>query len=201
VPNSFPFKEEVLAEREEVRRRREEERRKKKEGKKEEAEGNGNEAKGTNGVEANGNGLKVGLQVDSDDETTKEEDSDMSYEEGSDEDEEYLEEDEDVEEDDDGAAIEDNEESEWEGIPSTPSEDGNGEISDVDELTELNTARNSAPPPHLKAMNRSDLLIFVLEACAPEATRLPDVEAWAQKKGKDALFVLNGAGTHSFWSY
>jgi nuclear GTP-binding protein len=61
VPNDFPFKEQVLAEREEARRKREEERRKRKTGTTVQGEEKATE-------ESLENGYVSGLQVDSDEE-------------------------------------------------------------------------------------------------------------------------------------
>jgi nuclear GTP-binding protein len=181
VPNSFPFKERVLAEREELRRRREEERRKKKEGNNkgeeqgQEGEETGQKA-GVDGTGVNGNGLKMGVQIDSDDEMMEEDEE---------------------EEDDEGdeAEEEDAESSEgWEGIPGLDSEEEPLDVSDVELLTEINTERNSSRSPHMEAIDRSDLLVFVLDARAPEATRIPHLETWAKLEDIDAIFVLNRAG-------
>ena len=185
IPNAFPFKEQILAEREEVRRRRQEEKeRKRKDGVEERvAEKNG---VSTVSGENEENGYVVGLQVDSDNEDI------MDEEIGSEEDEEESDEetgsddeddDEDEEMDDIGCS-----ESEWEGIESEE------ETSEVEVLTEINTSRNSSQPPFMKAINRSDLVVFVLDARAPDASRSVELEQYAEKKGKSSIFVLNRAG-------
>jgi len=193
VPNSFPFKEQVLAEKEEVRRVRDEERRRKKLS----VAGNGKEAKkDENGVSADGEGYVEGLQIDSEDEMIE-----GKEEESEDEDEDMEDEavdewdDEDDEDDEDDVSITPSE-SEWEGIQSNDDNDGSV-IDDIDQLTELNTFRNTKPPPHMKAMARSDILIFVLDARAPDITRARDIELWAAEEGKNCIFVLSNAGTHA----
>lgn len=191
MPNAFPFKEQVLAEREEVIRRREEERRKKKEERKNGVE-NGVNGEGNDAEEVQGeNGLVRGLQVDSEDEML-DEGEDMSEDEEEWEEDSADEDGEDEDSEDEDAEMDDLEssESEWEGIQSEEEE----HFSDIDELTEVNTARNSAKPPYLKAMLRSDLLIFVLDARAPNISRSFELEQWAQKKGKECIFVFNRAG-------
>lgn len=191
VPNAFPFKEQVLAEREEVRRRREEERDNKRrvivEGKTVEAK----TVEKENGVGkvATGDGFVMGLQVDSDDDM--EELSDEEDYEDEDEEDEEDEENEDEDEDEDDEMAEATSDSEWEGFNS------DAEVSDVETLTEANTARNSKQPLYIKAINRSDLLIFVLDARAPNLSRSLETEQFAEKKDKECMFVLNRAGTFS----
>ena len=99
----------------------------------------------------------------------------------------------DDEEDDEDEEMEDIEssESEWEGIESEE------ETSEIEVLTEINTARNSSQPPFMKAVNRSDLVIFVLDARAPDASRSLELEQYVEKKGKSSIFVLNRAGMSS----
>jgi nuclear GTP-binding protein len=193
IPNAFPFKEQVLAEREEVRRRRQEEKENKRKG-----VVNGlvstMTSNGDHTVNENEDhdGFVVGLQVDADDgeilddESDSEEDDDEESDEGEDDDDHQ----DDDGDDDDDEEMEDVEssDSEWEGIQS---ED---ETSEVEILTELNTFRNSTKPPFIQAINRSDLVIFILDARAPESTRSLDLEQYAEKKGKSSIFVLNRAG-------
>jgi len=112
IPNAFPFKEQILAEREEVRRRRQQEKEsKRKNGVETEVEQIGfstvSEEKGENGYVA-------GLLVDSDDEDVMDEEIDL--EEGDGEiDEENDVDDEDDDKDEEMEDIESSE-SEWEGI-------------------------------------------------------------------------------------
>jgi nuclear GTP-binding protein len=194
VPNNFPFKEQVLAEREELRRRRQEEREKKRKGiVEEEGEKSVGEVNGTNGTNGT-NGFLKGVQVDSDEEVDEdelmEEDDEEGESEGEEEAEEWEDEDQDEEDEEDEEMIEDeSSDSEWGGIESDE------EVSDVDILTLMNTARNSKVPPYVKAITRSDLLVFVLDARAPEITRSLEIEDFAEKKSKNCIFVLNRAGT------
>jgi hypothetical protein len=201
VPNSFPFKEEVLAEVEETRRKREEEKALKRK-----VDSNGAE----NGVEANairapegavmgGNGFAAGIQIDDDDEEIMEgefnsEDDDeepMSDDEDTEDDEEDDDEEDDEDDEEDGDAIESSE-SEWQGIES----DDGQEIADLDSLTEYNTMRNSSwsSPLYMKAIRRSNLVVFVLDARGITMTRSYEMEDYAKKKGKESIFVLNRAG-------
>jgi nuclear GTP-binding protein len=199
IPNSFPFKEEVLAEREEARRRLQEEKEQKRKG---ETNGTGNGAK-VNVVEEElegEEGFVAGIQLGDDDDEIMDgkfdsDEGDEEFDSEDDDDDDKEEEDtEDNEDEDDG--LERSESSEWEGIES----DTDDQITDVDSLTELNTMRNSAKPLYVKAINRADLVIFVLDAKAVELTRSPELEAYAEKKGKPSIFVLNNAGT-PFLSY
>jgi len=135
------------------------------------------------------NGFVNGVQLDGEDEIDEAEMSDFDE----DEDEDFEDEDEDdeeVEEEDDEAMDDlESSESEWEGIESDL------EVSDVDLQTQVNTARNSKPPAYVKALLKSDLVIFVLDARAPSYTRCLDLEFLADKKGKKSMFILNRAGT------
>jgi len=188
----------MLAEQEAIRRRRAEERRNNKLKKEENAE---QEDVALNPENDKG-GLKLGLQIDSDEEIIEdgEEEVEPSEEEeedveASEEDDNMEYEDEDLEDEDTDEEMDNSSSSEWEGIQSSSeAEAEEGLISDIDMLTELNTSRNSAPLAQLKAMNRADLLIFVLDARAPDISRSPELEAWALKKGKEGMFVLNRAG-------
>ncbi len=135
------------------------------------------------------NGYVTGLQVDSDDEDVMDEEIDLEEDEGE-SDEENDVNDEDDEDDEDMEDIESSE-SEWEGIESEE------ETSEIEVLTEINTARNSSQPPFMKAINRSDLVIFVLDARAPDASRSLELEQYAEKKEKSSIFVLNRAGISS----
>jgi nuclear GTP-binding protein len=193
VPNNFPFKEQVLAEREELRRRRQDERERKRKGiVEEEGEKSVVEVNGTNGTNGT-NGFLKGVQVDSDEEVDEdelmEEDDEDEESEGEEEAEEW--EDEDQDEKVEEMIEDDSSDSEWGGIESDE------EVSDVDILTLMNTARNSKVPPYVKAITRSDLLVFVLDARAPEITRSSEIEEFAAKKSKNCIFVLNRAGTFS----
>jgi GNL3L/Grn1 putative GTPase len=199
VPNAFPFKEQVLAEREEVRRRREEERERKRKGIVETpvAENGLNGVNGENGEKVETvvteNGFTKGIQIDSDDEELMEEESDM-------EEDSEMEDDDDEEEDEDDSEDEEDlldstSESEWPGI------DSESETSDIETLTQHNTARNSKPPLYQKAITRSDLVIFTLDARCPSLTRSLDTEKFAKKKGKSCLFVLNHAGIFTLLSF
>jgi nuclear GTP-binding protein len=188
VPNSFPFKEKVIAEQEEVRRLKEEERKKKKAGTTEVKEANEQEDNGITEVETYVGGVQVGEE----EEMMEEEDEEDEDEDG---DEEMDTEEEDDWEDSDSDSLSPSitsSESEWEGIVSdshhTPL------IADIDSLTHLNTQRNTKPPPYLKPLHRSDLLIFVLDARAPAVTRARDVELWAAEQGKKCVFVIARTG-------
>ena len=188
IPNAFPFKDQILAEREEVRRRRQEEKERKRMHVVEEGVEDQNRVSTVS--EENGeNGYVTGLQVDSDDEDVMDEEIESEEDEGESDEENGV----DDEEDDDNEEMDDIEssESEWEGIESEE------EISEVEVLTEINTARNSSQPPFMKAINRSDLVIFVLDARAPDASRSVELEQYAEKKGKSSIFVLNRAGISS----
>ena len=131
---------------------------------------------------------KVGVQIDDD-----EEEESMEGEFGSEDEEEDENDDEDMDDEEDEDEDPQSSESEWEGIDS----DAEDEISDVDSLTELNTMRNSAKAPYLTAINRADLVIFVLDARAVNLTRSPQLEAYTEKKGKALMYVLNRAGISS----
>ena len=184
IPNAFPFKEQVLAEREEVRRRRQEEKENKRKGV---VDGVTKVAQqiGNQGVERKeATGFVAGLQVDSEDEEVLEDEIDSSEEEESDGDDDEIDGD---DEEDEEMDVESSD-SEWEGIESEE------ETSEIETLTEINTIRNSTKPPFIQAINRSDLVIFVLDARAPDSTRSLDLEQHAEKKGKSCMFVLNRAG-------
>src|SRR5204862_6206545 len=124
-------------------------------------------------------GFVTGLQVDADDgeilddEGNSEKDYDEESEEGEGEDDDDDDEDDDVEDEEMGDV--ESSESEWEGIQS---ED---ETSEIETITELNTLRNSSKPPFIQAINRSDLVMFVLDARAPESTRSLDLEQYAER--------------------
>ena len=208
MPNAFPFKEQVLAEKEELRRRKEEERERKRRGETSggttieigQVNGNGVVEKGVNGA-SNGNmeGYVRGIQIGDEDEEMSEDEEEYDSEEDEDEDMDEDEEDDDEDEDED----EDEEfdtasESSWNGIAgdSSPSEtDLSDSDLDVDTLTTKNTTRNSQLPLYMKAINRSSLIVFVLDARCPNITRSPDLEQLIQKKDKKCIFVLNRAGT------
>jgi nuclear GTP-binding protein len=188
VPNNFPFKEQVLAEREELRRRRQDEKERKRKGIVEVEEGEtGVKVNGTNGT----NGFLKGVRVDSDEEVDEEELMEEDYDEEESGEDEEVEEWEDEDDEDEEMIEEESSDSEWGGIESDE------EVSDVDVLTLMNTARNSKVPPYVKAITRSDLLVFVLDARAPEITRSLEIEEFAAKKSKDCIFVLNRAGKFS----
>lgn len=99
-----------------------------------------------------------------------------------------VDDDDDDDDDDDQDDLESSE-SEWEGIASGE------EITDVDELTASNTDRNAKQPPTNKAILKSDLVAFVLDARAPNVTRSLETEKLADTKGKTSIFILNRAGT------
>ena len=199
IPNSFPFKEQMLAEQEEARRRREEERQEKKKRVTTEGLQNGNGE----------NGLVKGIVVDSDEgefkdevhepgiesEEEEEEDDDDDMDDDEDEDGDGDEDNDEVEEDEDDDLMDDIEssESEWDGIESDQ------EISDLDMLTETNTNRNAKKPGYVKAILRSNLIIFVLDARCPDLTRSIELENFALKKGKECMYVLNQSGIRSKW--
>jgi nuclear GTP-binding protein len=193
VPNAFPFKEQVLAEREELRRRRQEERERKRKGVKgDEGVVEGGEWNGVGNGNGETNGFEKGIQIDSDEDLDEElmDDEEEEDEESEEEDDEEGESWEDEDEEDGEEMIEDeSSDSEWGGIESDE------EVSDIDIQTLMNTARNSKVPPYVKAITRSDLLIFVLNARAPEITRSPEIEEFAAKKKKECIFVLYKAGT------
>jgi len=198
IPNSFPFKEKVLAEQEEVLRKREEERERKRKGDRNGAE---------NAVVVNGlhedtdaeNDFKAGVQIDDDEEEqgmesefdSEDEDEDDEDEDDEDEDDEDEDdEDEDDEDEDDEDEGLRSSESEWEGIESHTED----EIFDVDSLTELNTMRNSAKLLCVKAIDKADLVVCVLDVRAVDLTRSPYLEDYTGKKGKSIMYVLNRAG-------
>jgi hypothetical protein len=195
VPNAFPFKEQVLAEREEVRRRREEERERKRKGivgtTVTVTEVNGVNGENSETVEnvVTENGFTKGIQIGSDDEELMEEDSDMEEDSEMEDDDEDEDEEDDDEDEDEEDLLDSTSEAEWPGI------DTESETSDIETLTQHNTTRNSKPPLYHKAITRSDLVIFILDARCPSLTRSLDTENFANKKGKDCLFVLNRAGT------
>jgi len=191
IPNSFPFKEAVIAEREEVRRRAEEEKIQKRlearSGKGERIKENG---KVVDGVRKEENGFVKGIQLNGEDYVDEEEMSEFEEESDKDEDDDMENEIDEEEEEDEEGTYDDLEssESEWEGIESDL------ELSDVDLQTQVNTARNSKPPAYVKALLKSDLVIFVLDARGPTYTRCLDLEFLADKKGKKSIFILNRAG-------
>jgi nuclear GTP-binding protein len=190
VPNAFPFKDQVLAEREELRRRREEERQRKRKGEVSEVvsmETNGGEM--TNGKGKGENGFVPGLQVDSDEDVMDGSEEEVLSDEEEEEFDDDDDEDEGEEDDDDKMVDAESSDSEWGGIES------DDEVSDVETLTQVNTFRNSTQPPYIKAIVRSDLLIFVLDARAPDITRSLEIEAFAVQKRKQCIFVLNRAGS------
>jgi hypothetical protein len=184
-----------------MRRKREEEKALKRKGDTNGVE-NGTEANGIReeeGAVEGGEGFTAGIQIDDDDEEIMDGESDsededeesMSEEEDDDEDMDDEEDDDDDDDEEDGDAIESSE-SEWQGIES----DDGQEIADLDSLTEYNTMRNSSwsSPLYMKAIRRSNLVIFVLDARAISMTRSFEMEDYAKKKGKDSIFVLNRAG-------
>jgi len=193
IPNAFPFKEQVLAEREEVRRRRQEEKKKKRAGDQSGSIQSSKAEAGVNGNETGlGDGYVAGLQIDPeedeailDEDISEEEDSDEEEYENGDEEEEELDE---YNSDEAMEGVESSE-SEWDGIESDE------DISDLDQLTQTNTLRNSKKPEYIKAILRADLVLFVLDARAIDLTRSLDTEKYAKKKAKEAYFVLNRAGT------
>ena len=187
-----------------MRRRREEEKRKKRTGVESDAVGHLGAEDGANGEEKNG--YVAGLQIESDEEDVLDEDiseegeerDEEAYEDGSEDDlEEEEEEDDDDDDDDDDDEDEvmegvETSESEWEGI------DSDEDISDIDTLTQTNTTRNSKKPDYIRAILRSDLVLFVLDARAIDLTRSLEVEDYTEKKAKESFFVLNRAGALSF---
>ena len=177
----------MLAEQEDARRKREEERERKRKGDSNGVE-SGAEAHGLDEEIEVGNDFKVGVQIDDNEEEESIEGEFDSEDEEEDEDDE-----EDMDDEEDEGEESRSSDSEWEGIES----DAEGETSDVDSLTELNTVRNSAKPPYLTAINRADLVIFVLDARAVNLTRSPQLEAYTEKKGKALMYVLNRAGISS----
>jgi nuclear GTP-binding protein len=192
IPNAFPFKEQILAEREEVRRRRQEEKENKRKGM---VDGMTMVAQqiGNNGIERKeASGFVAGLQVDSEDEEVLEDEIDSNEEEESDDDDDGEDYEIDGDDDEDEEMDVESSDSEWEGIESEE------ETSEIETLTEINTIRNSTKPPFIQAINRSDLVIFVLDARAPDSTRSFDLEQYAEKKGKSCIFVLNRAGISKF---
>jgi len=156
---------------------------------------------GDEGVNGKTGGFKAGLQVDDDSEAEISGEEEQMEEEDYDEEDmeeegDEAEDDEDGEEDnaDEGEMDEDSE-SEWEGIDSTEEVE---EIADIDTATQTNTERNSKQPEYVTAMSRSDTVIFVLDARAPDVTLSLEAQDIAQKKGKPDLVVLNRAGTILF---
>ena len=153
---------------------------------------------GANGEEKNG--YVAGLQIESDEEDVldkdiseeDEESDEEAYEDGSEDDLEEAEEDDDDDEDELMEGVETSE-SEWEGI------DSDEDISDIDTVTQTNTTRNSKKPDYIRAILRSDLVLFVLDARAIDLTRSLEVEDYTEKKAKESFFVLNRAGALSFF--
>jgi len=203
VPNAFPFKEQVLAEKEDLRRRREEERERKRRGEGAapvvKAAVNGQNGVGEERVEGVGEKEEYvrGIQIGDEDE---DEDMDYSDEEESDDEED----DEDMEEDDDDDEEEDEEgfdsELSWKGIRSDSSEEDQDPDStdsdlDLDTLTTKNTSRNALQPAYMKPFARSSVILFVLDARCPELCRSSELETFARKQGKKIVYVLNRAGT------
>jgi hypothetical protein len=180
-----------------VRRRREEEKRKKRTGVESESVGHLGAQDGANGEEKNG--YVAGLQIESDEEDVLDEDiseeaeesDEEAYEDGSEDDLEEEEEEDDGDEDEVMEGVETSE-SEWEGI------DSDEDISDIDTVTQTNTTRNSKKPDYIRAILRSDLVLFVLDARAIDLTRSLEVEDYTEKKAKESFFVLNRAGTLSY---
>ena len=196
IPNAFPFKEQVLAEREEIMRRREEEKRKKRTGGETESAEHVNQREPSNGGENGGEtGFVAGLQIDSDEEEVWDEDMSDDEEESDEEVGESVDEEDLLEEEDDeneSMGEVESSDSEWEGI------DSDENISDIDAVTQTNTSRNSKKPDYLRAILRSDLVLFVLDARAINVTRSPEVEEYAGRKAKESFFVLNRGGTYSY---
>lgn len=197
IPNAFPFKEQVLAEREELRRRRQEEKRQKRTGEESESVGHLNAHEAANGNEnGTGSGYVAGLQIDSEEDEeilgedmSEDEDSDEEEFENGDEDDGFEEREEGDDDEDEVMQGDESSDSEWEGI------DSDEDISDIDHVTQTNTARNSKKPDYIRAILRADLVLFVLDARAIDLTRSPDIERYAEKKAKQSFFVLNRAGT------
>lgn len=146
------------------------------------------------------NGYVAGLQIESDEEDVldqdiseeDEESDEEAYEDGSEDDLEEEEEDDDDDDEDELMEGVETSESEWEGI------DSDEDISDIDTLTQTNTTRNSKKPDYIRAILRSDLVLFVLDARAIDLTRSLEVEDYTEKKAKESFFVLNRAGTLSY---
>jgi hypothetical protein len=139
------------------------------------------------------------LQADSDDEELLDENCEEYF---SAEDEESADDEDDVEDDeaDKDEEMDDDDdaessESEWGGIESEE------EVSNVETLTQLNTARNSRQESYIKEIKRSDLIIFVLDARAPLVARSLDVEQYIDKEGKKCIYVLNRAGMVLFFKF
>jgi hypothetical protein len=199
IPNAFPFKEQVLAEREELRRRRQEEKRQKRTGEESESVGNLSAHRADGNGNGTGSEYVAGLQIDSeeDDEIL---DEDMSEDEESGEEEfENGDEDDSFEEEEGEEGDDDDEDEVMQGVESSDSEwegiDSDEDVSDIDHLTQTNTARNSKKPDYIRAILRADLVLFVLDARAIDLTRSPDIERYAKNKAKQSFFVLNRAGT------
>ena len=145
-------------------------------------------------------GYIAGLQIESDEEDVLDEDISEEEEESDEEgyedgyEDEPLEGEEDDDENDEDEVMHgvETSESEWEGI------DSDDDISDIDTLTQTNTTRNSKKPDYIRAIIRSDLVLFVLDARAIDLTRSLEVEHYAEKRAKESFFVLNRAGMLSY---